>query len=231
MLVGRVAEQRPRPLVLVHGRRHAADPELPGRPASCSRPPARDRTSPTAAGPVRRGSGVTSATRRRGTRDVAGPRPERRQLLRGGRGPGTTMNVQRCRFLLLPERRPAWRIRSRWSALSGRSAKRRIARFRATADQTGDGSRARSRRRGGGGGTGGEAAGSRASASGRRGSRRAARPGRGSADRRTAPPSRRTGPRPAGSARQVRPPRPRQPSRDPAGRRARSSRKRATARR
>ena len=81
--------------------------------------------------------GVTRAIADRRPGEVAGPRPDRRQLLEGCSRSRHTMNVQRCWFLLLPARRPAWRIRSRWAASSGRSANARMARFVAIADQTG----------------------------------------------------------------------------------------------
>ena len=46
------------------------------------------------------------------------------------------MNAQRCWFLELLARRPAWRMRSRCSSSSGRSAKRRTTRWDVTASQT-----------------------------------------------------------------------------------------------
>ena len=70
-----------------------------------------------------RGSGVTSAiaTAAPARWPAHGPTSARARRWSRSR---QTMNVQRCRFLLLPARRPARRMRSRWSASSGRSAKR-----------------------------------------------------------------------------------------------------------
>ena len=91
------------------------------------------------------GSGVTRAIADGGAGEVAGPRADRRQLGRWARS-RQTMNVQRCWFLLLPECRPASRIRSRWAGSSGRSAKRRTARLVAIAVPDRVASTARSRR-------------------------------------------------------------------------------------
>ena len=56
---------------------------------------------------------------------------------RGGRGRGHTTNAQRCWFLELAARRPAWRIRSTWASSSGRSANSRTERRIEIAGQTG----------------------------------------------------------------------------------------------
>ena len=181
VLVGRVAEQ-----ARGRGRARRRSPgrcrcRAPRPPASCSGPPGRGRTGSTAGRPVDAGSGVTRAIAdgraRRGGRPTARPSSSSSRCSRSRQ----TMNVQRCRFLLLPARRPASRIRSRWRPRAGGRRTRGRRACVAIAAQTG--SRlalvtvvtARSR----------SPAGSRLAGVGTRRSRRAraARPGRASASR------------------------------------------------
>ncbi len=114
------------------------------------------------------------------------------------------MNVQRCRFLLLPEWRPALRIRSRWSGSSGRSAKRRIDAL--GVDRAPDGVACRLGHDPAAGvpGVATVSDGRVTLVFGcwprRAGWRRAGRPGRASADRLASPRRRRTGPRRRGCA-------------------------------
>ena len=114
---------------------HAADARAPRRPASCSRPPSRGRTSPTT---VRRSATGRASPARSPTAAPArcpahGPTSANRRRWSRSR---QTMNAQRCWFFELLARRPARRMCSRWSSSSGRSAKRRTTRRDDTASQT-----------------------------------------------------------------------------------------------